>query len=138
MFGGDGGDWIDVFASGAVTLVGGSGNDTLTGGAGADRFVFAMGFGEDRITDLSLRQDEVIAVSEYMLAGPNPGGAGSPAAFVERFGSVEGGNVALGFGCGDRIIVEGVGRLATVAAAIEIFSAHDRHRGSGQSAAPPP
>jgi hypothetical protein len=80
---GGGNDRLDG-GDGADTLVGGSGNDTLTGGAGADRFMFVMGFGEDRI------------------------------------------------------IVEGVGRLGTVAAAIEIFSAHDRHRGSGQSAAPPP
>lgn len=38
---------------GSDILIGGSGNDSLTGGAGNDTFVFAPGFGNDRITDFT-------------------------------------------------------------------------------------
>ncbi|GGE02498.1 Ca2+-binding protein, RTX toxin-related [Gemmobacter megaterium] len=120
LFGGGGNDRLDG-GGGADTLYGGSGNDTLTGGGGADRFVFAMGFGETHITDLSLRQDDVIAISGFMLAGlPNPGIV-TPASLVQLYGTVEDGQVVLDFGYGDRIVIENVARLANVAAAIEIF-----------------
>lgn len=37
--------------NGADTIEGGSGNDSLSGGADADSFVFAVGFGQDTVTD---------------------------------------------------------------------------------------
>ncbi|MEZ5806656.1 MAG: M10 family metallopeptidase C-terminal domain-containing protein [Zhengella sp.] len=48
--GGDGDDTI-IDGGGNDTLIGGAGNDVLSGGAGDDLFVFAEGFGQDRITD---------------------------------------------------------------------------------------
>lgn len=49
LIGGGGADTINGDA-GNDTITGGAGNDILAGGAGADTFVFAAGFGEDRIT----------------------------------------------------------------------------------------
>jgi len=49
---GAGNDSVDGGA-GDDTLTGGSGNDTLAGGVGSDTFVFAMGFGQDRIADFT-------------------------------------------------------------------------------------
>ena len=50
LSGGGGNDTISAGAGDDV-VTGGTGNDTLTGGAGNDRFVYAAGFGNDRITD---------------------------------------------------------------------------------------
>ncbi|MCQ0988135.1 M10 family metallopeptidase [Jiella marina] len=50
LFGGSGGDVLRGLA-GFDRLDGGTGNDTLTGGLNGDTFVFANGFGQDRITD---------------------------------------------------------------------------------------
>lgn len=47
---------------GADTLDGGRGNDTLSGGADGDRFVFAVNYGQDRITDFNALQGDVIAL----------------------------------------------------------------------------
>ena len=49
------------------TLVGGAGNDVLYGGAGADRFVFADGFGKDRIADFG--RGDTIDLIAYTLDG---------------------------------------------------------------------
>ena len=59
LSGGDGDDLLNGGANddalnggaGKDTLVGGTGSDQLTGGSGNDTFVFAEGFGNDRITD---------------------------------------------------------------------------------------
>ena len=48
---GDGGANRLEGGAGRDTLTGGAGDDALTGGSGADRFVFAEGFGMDRILD---------------------------------------------------------------------------------------
>lgn len=47
-------------AAGNDTLRGGLGDDTLTGGQGQDRFVFALGDGNDRITDFTDLQDRIV------------------------------------------------------------------------------
>lgn len=46
--------------AGNDTLRGGLGDDTLTGGQGQDRFVFALGDGNDRITDFTDLQDRIV------------------------------------------------------------------------------
>lgn len=56
--GGNGNDSLSG-GSGDDTLIGGAGNDTLTGGSGADTFVFAMGSGQDRITDFNTTEDKL-------------------------------------------------------------------------------
>jgi Ca2+-binding RTX toxin-like protein len=50
-----GSGFADTMRGGAGddTLAGGTGNDVLSGGKGADTFVFAAGFGNDRITDFA-------------------------------------------------------------------------------------
>ena len=48
MIGGAGNDTLNAL-NGNDRLIGGAGNDTLDGGAGNDVFVFAAGFGQDRI-----------------------------------------------------------------------------------------
>jgi Ca2+-binding RTX toxin-like protein len=50
IYGGDGKDHLDG-GQGADLLEGGADNDDMTGGAGTDTFVFAPGFGNDRIRD---------------------------------------------------------------------------------------
>jgi len=53
--------------SGNDTLIGGLGNDTLSGGSGADKFVFALGDGQDVITDFDASEDIIeLALSPYM------------------------------------------------------------------------
>jgi spore coat protein A, manganese oxidase len=42
-----------IGGAGNDKLIGGAGNDSLTGGTGNDTFVFANGFGNDRITDFT-------------------------------------------------------------------------------------
>jgi Ca2+-binding RTX toxin-like protein len=51
-------------------LTGGAGNDVLTGGAGNDTFVFAAGFGQDTITDFTLKgvNADVIEVSKDVFS----------------------------------------------------------------------
>lgn len=58
LYGGAGDDLLSGGA-GADRLDGGPGNDLLTGGAGADRFVFAAGWGRDRIEDFAPGQDRL-------------------------------------------------------------------------------
>jgi Ca2+-binding RTX toxin-like protein len=48
LVGGGGGDYLNGLA-GADRLDGGAGNDTLVGGNGADQYVFAAGYGQDRV-----------------------------------------------------------------------------------------
>lgn len=58
LFGEDGDD--DLFGGkGADELDGGFGDDILTGGKGADLFIFALGGGNDVITDFQVGIDEV-------------------------------------------------------------------------------
>ena len=50
--------------AGADTLIGGKGNDTLTGGTGANVFVYAIGDGNDVITDYTT-QDKIKITGSY-------------------------------------------------------------------------
>lgn len=54
LLGGAGNDTL-VGGLGADILIGDAGNDTLSGGDGDDVFVFARGFGQDHIVDLTLK-----------------------------------------------------------------------------------
>ncbi|MCB1528302.1 MAG: hypothetical protein KDJ45_11435, partial [Hyphomicrobiaceae bacterium] len=56
--------------SGDDRLIGLGGNDFLSGGAGTDVFVFAPGFGNDRITDFAVSgvSHDIIEVSTAMFA----------------------------------------------------------------------
>ena len=81
-----GGRGIDI-------LSGGAGADTLTGGAGADGFIFAAGFGRDKITDFSL-VDDLISLSSNLWGG----GVKTAVEVLEQFGVVRNGQVVLDFG----------------------------------------
>ncbi len=63
LLGGLGNDVISG-GSGDDTIEGGAGNDLLTGGSGDDSFVFAAGFGNDRIEDFATGSDQI----EFSLA----------------------------------------------------------------------
>ena len=56
--GGAGRDSLDG-GSGDDRITGGADNDTLSGGGGTDTFVFATGYGEDRITDFDAEMDRI-------------------------------------------------------------------------------
>ncbi|MEM6381985.1 MAG: calcium-binding protein [Pseudomonadota bacterium] len=58
LFGGSGNDTLEG-REGADLLNGGAGSDDLTGGAYADTFVFAPGFGNDRVTDFEDNLDQL-------------------------------------------------------------------------------
>ncbi|ODR92733.1 GDSL-type esterase/lipase family protein [Sinorhizobium alkalisoli] len=60
----DGDDNLDG-RGGADRIIGGAGNDTLTGGTGNDTFVFAIGDGQDVITDFSVSGYDLLEVSGY-------------------------------------------------------------------------
>ncbi len=49
-------------------LDGGAGSDNLAGGAGSDAFVFASGFGTDRITDFSVTEDYIDLINMTITA----------------------------------------------------------------------
>lgn len=55
--GGDGNDTL-TGGSGNDVLNGGGGDDTMTGGAGKDTFVYATGYGNDRVTDFTKVTDQ--------------------------------------------------------------------------------
>ena len=89
--GGAGDDWI----------VGGAGNDTLTGNAGKDSFVFAVGSGQDTITDF------VPGLDQLVLQGVTQTSLHASWAMV---GGVNG--IQLGYGtAGDTVFLSGVGSL---------------------------
>jgi Ca2+-binding RTX toxin-like protein len=56
---GAGGDDLLIGGGGADLLSGGTGQDTLRGGAAADTFIFATGFGQDRVSDFVAGTDVV-------------------------------------------------------------------------------
>ena len=81
-----GGRGIDI-------LSGGAGADTLTGGFGADGFIFAGGFGRDRINDFNLL-DDLISLSSNLWGGA----AKTAVEVLNQFGVVRNGHVVLDFG----------------------------------------
>lgn len=60
----------DVILGGPAndTLAGGRGDDALSGGAGADTFVYAIGDGNDTITDFQLGADRLVIVGAAPLS----------------------------------------------------------------------
>jgi hypothetical protein len=59
LLGQGGNDWLD----------GGTGHDALTGGAGADTFVFAAGYGWDRVTDFNVAQGDRLRLDDALWGG---------------------------------------------------------------------
>jgi subtilisin-like proprotein convertase family protein len=95
----------DVIEGGAGkdVLDGGAGNDTLTGGGQRDVFVFAPGYGSDRIADFQndidrLRLDDALW-----------GGGLTAQQVVNTYASASGGNTVFDFGGGNILTVAGVG-----------------------------
>lgn len=77
--GGAGNDWIqgdsgnDTLwgASGNDTLFGGTGNDIMTGGAGSDTFIFAPGFGRERVMDYQPDVDSILISRRVLTDKPD-------------------------------------------------------------------
>ncbi|MCB1451577.1 MAG: hypothetical protein KDJ67_15950, partial [Nitratireductor sp.] len=72
----DGGDSADVLSGGGGVddlrgdngddvITGGLGNDSLTGGNDADKFIFAVGDGQDTITDFDFAEGDRIVIGSY-------------------------------------------------------------------------
>ncbi len=118
LFGGDGDDRLSGDAghdrldggAGADRLTGGAGNDRLTGGDDADVFVFANGFGVDRITDFHAFEGDVIDLSG--LTGRND--LGSMAQLATQM-QVQGDDLVLTLR-GGTIIIEGAAAIGLSAA----------------------
>ncbi|MDH3335918.1 MAG: calcium-binding protein, partial [Rhodospirillaceae bacterium] len=87
-------------AGGNDLIVGGIGNDMLSGGAGNDTFVFALGDGNDTITDFTAGGIE----DTIDLTGLN-----AFAGFADVMASAQqvGSDVVLDFGSGDSITLGG-------------------------------
>jgi len=86
IFGGAGNDFI----------TGGAGNDQLTGGTGKDTFKFASGSGQDKITDFSKADHDVIDISAFTKVGYK--------AVLTDVGT----DVKISFATGDAIVLTGV------------------------------
>ena len=76
------------------------GNDRLTGNAGADGFIFADGYGRDKITDFS-KTDDLISLGSDLW-----GGAVMTATQVlASFALIRNGNVVLDFGTDELTLI---------------------------------
>lgn len=98
LLGGTGDDWIKG-QSGLDKITGGAGNDTLTGSTEFDTFLFAVGSGNDTITDMRHGTD-VISVTSAMVGG-------SMATLLADI-SYSSGNALIDFHNGDTILLTGV------------------------------
>jgi len=96
LLGGDGDDLI-YGSQGLDVIEGGAGNDTIFGGSLEDQFIFRPGHGEDRIGDFEAAHDLLLLDPELV------DGETDPHAILERYGTVEDGQVLLDFGNGDSI-----------------------------------
>ncbi|MDO6732256.1 calcium-binding protein [Marinovum sp. 2_MG-2023] len=94
----------------------GGGDDIATGGQGADTFVF---FG-NRIED-DVITDYDVGVDELHLDDALWGGGLTEAQVINRFASVENGDVVFDFGGGNSITLDGVNSTAGLTSDIEIF-----------------
>ena len=99
-----GGNYLDGAAgndtinggAGNDVITGGVGNDLLIGGTGKDTFRFASGSGQDRITDFSKTDHDVIDVSAFLKAGYK--------AVLTDVGA----DVKISFATGDAIVLTGI------------------------------
>jgi Ca2+-binding RTX toxin-like protein len=120
LFGGSGSDRLDgdrgrdllVGGAGDDTLTGGTGADTLDVGAGADVFVFAQGFARDLVRDFDIAED-------LLHIGPGLA-AGRSAAELAGLAEVTAAGVALDFGGGDALLLEGLDSAAGLAGRIDL------------------
>ncbi len=93
IFGGTGQDYL-YGEGGNDTLDGGTDRDALTGGGGVDTFVFALGYGFDRVLDFENGLDR-FDVSSWGLTG-----------FGDLTLEARGAHTRVNFGSGDVIYVE--------------------------------
>lgn len=68
---GDAGNDKLLGGAGADTLIGGAGNDVLNGGAGGDTFIFAPGFGKDRVLSYEADIDEILISRKLITEHPD-------------------------------------------------------------------
>jgi hypothetical protein len=102
MYGGVGNDTL-FGQDGADTLYGGTGNDVLNGGAGNDAFVFADGFGQDRIVGFTAGgTDDSINLSA--LTNPD----WTTFADVQAHAAQVGADTLIDFGNGNSVTLVGV------------------------------
>ncbi len=144
LLNGEGGDDIliggvgnDVLSgsSGHDRLEGGDGDDILTGGAAVDRFVFASGYGQDRITDFAGNDFillDVALATDFADAMSHASQSGADVAFTFGDDVLTLANRSLGsFNAGDFVFARGafrsVGRSATAR------SSFDKGGGEGGS-----
>ncbi len=113
----DGGDGEDRLygSDGADTLDGGLGDDFLQGGADRDVFVFRVGYGFDRIDDLSVAQGDRLWLDAGLW-----GGGSDVLAMLADHGRATAGRVDLVFGT-DVLRLAGSLDFADLAALIEVI-----------------
>lgn len=98
LSGGDGDDRL-FGNKGSDRLDGGTGNDTLTGGMGADTFVFAAGYGTDKITDMNVADGDRIRLDASLWDGDL-----TVMEVINQFARFKGDtNVVLTFDTGDKL-----------------------------------
>jgi len=112
LIGGAGDDRLNAGGDDDV-LDGGAGNDVLKGGAGADRFVFSLGFGQDRLLDFELSED-MLEIDTALTGLDAAGIAGTLA-------SVTGGELRIDFGDGDVLRLSGLNTTDGLEDAILLF-----------------
>lgn len=113
LFGRNGNDYLSG-GPGADTLVGGFGDDTLGGGTQADSFVFSAG--RDTVEDFRLSDHDRLRLEDGLY-----GGGLSAVEVIATYASVVGTTVVFDFGNGSMLTLQGVGTLAGLAAAIDLF-----------------
>ena len=108
LFGGAGADTL-IGGAGNDTLDGGIGRDLLTGGLGADHFVFADGYGIDKVLDFSIQQNDRLVLDADLWTGNL-----SKQQVVNRFATVTAGNLVMDFGGGDVLTLQGFTQKAAL------------------------
>ena len=99
---GDGGNDTLLGGDGNDLIFGTAGNDQVFGNAGKDTFVFAPGFGSDKVKDFSDNTDQL------KLDDAIWGGGKTAAQVVSSFATVVGGDTVFDFGGGQKITVQGI------------------------------
>lgn len=114
----NGGGGNDVLNGGADgdRLLGGIGDDMLIGGLGPDTFIFAPGAGDDVIADFSRAERDVLRFDDALWSNQRL----TAEEVVQRYASVEGGDVVFSFADGTSVRLDGVTTTTGLAAVIEI------------------